>query len=112
MDGISPERENYEINLIKKRFPDYDILSSRNIFNNEKKWSDHIDSIIESVDIIIFSCPNECKNGFYFTEKYEHELNLTIKNKKVVCAIIGNNLKLFSDSNWVNTAIHGIKQRR
>ncbi len=111
-EDISHERENLEIHTIKKRFPEYEILSSKNMFNNDDEWSGLIDSTIEDIDIVIFSCPNECKEGFYFSEKYDHELNLTIKKKKVVCIVSGNKIKSLSDNKWVNTAIQSIKQRR
>ena len=112
MEDIKAEIENIEIETIQKRFPEYNILNSRKMFDNEEEWSDRINSIIETVDVIIFSCINECKEGFLLSEKYDLELNIAIKNKKVICVISRNKIKLISNSNWVNTAIQTIKQRR
>ena len=65
IDGISPERIKIETETITKIFPEYDIKLSKNTFKNENDWIDHIDSVVENADVIIFSHPNECKE-FYF----------------------------------------------
>ena len=57
-DGTSPERIKMEMETITKRFPGYDIKLSNNIFRNENDWTDHIDSVVENVDVIIFSINN------------------------------------------------------
>jgi hypothetical protein len=111
IDGTSPERIKIEMETITKRFPGYDIKLSKNIFGNENDWTDHIDSVVDNVDVIIFSHPNECKE-FYFNDMYDHEFTLAIKHKKVICIICGKEIKTLSNSNWVNTAMESIKQRR
>ena len=110
-DDISSERLQKEIETIRKRLPEYDIKLSKDLFNNENDWINRIDAVIESVDVIIFSHPNECKE-FYFSDRHDHELNLAIRHKKVICIISGNKIKTLSNSNWVNTAMESIKQRR
>ena len=110
-DGTSPERIKMEMETIIKRFPGYDIKLSKDIFKNENDWIDHIDSVVENVDVIIFSHPNECKE-FYFNDRYDHEFTLASRHKKVICVICGKKIKNLSNSNWVNTAMESIKQRR
>ena len=111
-EDTSPERMKLEIDAIKKKFPEYDVKLSKDLFNNKNEWIARIDSFIEIVDVIIFSCPNECREGFLFSEKYEHEFTLAIKRKKVTSIICGKEIKTLSNSNWVNTAMQSIKQRR
>ena len=110
-DDISSERLQKEIETIRKRLPEYDIKLSKDLFNNENDWINRIDAVIENVDVIIFSHPNECKE-FYFNDRYDHEFTLAIRHKKVICIICGKEIKTLSNSNWVNTAMESIKQRR
>jgi len=111
-EDINPEREHLEVSSIQKRFPEYEVISSKDMFVDHKEWLSRIDATIEKIDVIIFSCPDECKEGFYFTEKSDHELTLAIKNKKAICIISGKRIKLLSNSNYVNTAIRSINERR
>lgn len=111
VDYINPERIKIEIETITKRFPGYDIKLSKDIFKNENDWMGEVNSVIASVDVIIFSHPNKCKE-FYFTDRYDHEFTLAIKHKKVICVICGNMIKTLDNSNRVNTTIKRIKQRR
>ena len=83
-DSTSPERIKMEMETIIKRFPGYDIKLSKDIFKNENDWIDHIDSVVENVDVIIFSHPNECKE-LYFNDRYNHEFTLAVRHKKVKC---------------------------
>ena len=92
VDDINPERIKIETETIKKRFPGYDIKLSKDIFKNENDWMGELDSVIASVDVIIFSYPNKCKE-FYFTDRYDHEFTLAIKHKKVICIICGKEIK-------------------
>ena len=111
IDGTSPERIKIEIETITKRLPGYDIKLSKDIFNNENDWINRIDAVVRNVDVIIFSHPNECKE-FYFNDRYDHEFTLASRHKKVICVICGKKIKNLSNSNWVNTAMESIKQRR
>lgn len=101
-DDIEDEREELELKTVKKKFADYNISTSRGLFRNDDDWYDGIESIIEGTDIVIFSYPDEWQEGYFVNEKFERELNLATKKRRVVYIIVGSETGLLSDRNWVN----------
>jgi len=111
IDSASPERNKIEMEAIIYRFTGYYIKLSRDIFRDENAKVYNIDSVIENLEMIIFSHPNEYKE-FYFNDSYDHEFTLAVRHKKVICKISVKEIKTPSIRSLINTAMENIKQIR
>ena len=104
--NIQNDRFEVEVETIEKKFPEYNVITSNGMFKNEEEWAEKIESAISGSDVIVFSFPEQWEDGHFFNERFEQELTLAQKMKKVVCIVRGMEIGLVSDRKWVNRPIH------
>ncbi len=72
-EDISNERYETELDTIQRKFPDYEIKTSKDLLKGHDDWKDKIENIINSTDVVIFSFPEKMDGDYLYI------LNLIMK---------------------------------